>query len=503
MGHGIESFEGASYDTVGRYRQDEINGFSKELIDSLLEAALLQDAGMVLDAMAGDGNLTVALHEFCKQRQMEMPRVIALEFSRVQTEFAEHALAPLGARAIWGDVLSMTERRGGRQIPEGSFDRVLIKSSNHEIPLADQPRMYRSVFRVLRPSGSFVNLGFLFDEDGERDELRSIARVKDTLAGMDGAVRNRHFLTRKEFYELLGEAGFVDIHAVCNFDYRIRSQVVAEQYFKPEVRLAGDLEHQAAQVKAFRLRKKGRILFEGASSVMLCPGEITYARKPSMAETNARIFRQYPMDFLRHIRVHAEMLEKAARQVPEHGSVLDLGCGIGLLTEHLPAATTRYVGLDLSTEFVGAASARYSSRPNLSFRVADLTRDDLGEQVDVVTILNTLNLPGLKAVDLLRKAARALRPGGRIVVSGPTSSQSWNAIEDKILRQLDEDGKLKGNESRFQAMADASRRLLVKEGYYCSLEGMVALLKHLGFRRIVEASNDIYHGASYFVVAER
>src|SRR5262245_13913288 len=112
MGHGIKSFEGASYDTVGRYRQDEINGFSKELIDSLLEAADLQDAGLVLDAMAGDGNLTVRLHDFCKERRIKMPRVIALEFSRVQTEFADHALSPLGARAIWGDVLSMKERRG-------------------------------------------------------------------------------------------------------------------------------------------------------------------------------------------------------------------------------------------------------------------------------------------------------------------------------------------------------------------------------------------------------
>ncbi|RPH45197.1 MAG: class I SAM-dependent methyltransferase, partial [Planctomycetota bacterium] len=340
-------------------------------------------------------------------------------------------------------------------------------------------------------------------EAEERDELRSIARVKDTLAGMDGAARNRYFLTRKEFYELLGAAGFVDIRSVRTFDYRIRSNVVAEQYFKPEVRRSGDLEHQAAQVKAYHLRQKGRILFEGTSSIMLCPGEITFARKPSMAETNARIFREYPMDFLRHVRVHSDMLEKAARQVPEHGSVLDLGCGIGLLTEHLPATTTRYVGLDLSSEFVGVATRRYAPRPNVSFRVADLTKDDLGEQADVVTLLNTLNLPGLRAVDLLRKATRALLPGGRIVVSGPTSIQSWNEIEGKILRQLDEDGKLKGNESKFEAMAEASRRLLVKEGYYCSLEGMVALLKHLGFRRILEASNDLYHGASYFVVAER
>lgn len=501
MGNATGGLDGASYDRVGRYCQDEINGFPKELVDGLLQAARLSEARIVLDAMAGDGNLTVRLYDFCKEQGIDFPKVTALEFSRVQTEFAEHALAPLGAIALWGDVLTMKDRRDGREIPEDSFDRVLIKSSNHEIPLADQSRLYRSVFRVLRPSGTFVNLGFLFEDARERDELRSIARVKDTLAGMDAAARNRHFLTRDELYRFLGEAGFVDIRSALTFDYRIRSQVVAEQYFRPEERLAGDLEHQAAQVKAFALRKKGRILFEGTSSVMLCPGEITVARKPSMAETNSRIFREYPTDFLRHVRVHSEMLERAARQVPEGGSVLDLGCGIGLLTEHLPTPTIRYVGLDVSPEFVDAASRRYGSRSGVAFRVADLTKGDLVEQGDVVALLNVLHLPGLGAVELLRKACRALRPGGRIIVSGPTSSRSWGAIESRVLRQLQDDGKLKGNETQFQALVEANRRHHVEEGYYCSLEGMVALLKHLGFSRILEARNDLYHGASYFVVA--
>ena len=158
MGHGIDSFDGASYDTVGRYRQDEINGFPKELIDALLEAAQLKEAGMVLDAMAGDGNLTVRLHEFCKEHGMEMPKVIALEYSRVQTEFADHALSR-SAPGRSGGRAEMKERQGGPRNPRGLVRPRMIKSSNHEIPLADQPRMYGASSSVLRPSGSFRQPG--------------------------------------------------------------------------------------------------------------------------------------------------------------------------------------------------------------------------------------------------------------------------------------------------------------------------------------------------------
>src|SRR5205085_1655244 len=78
-----------------------------------------------------------------------------------------------------------------------------LKSGNHEIPLHQQLNMYQSIFRVLKPRGLLVNLGFLFDDVAERDQFREIARCKDSLAGMQSAVDNRHFLTRDELYTRL------------------------------------------------------------------------------------------------------------------------------------------------------------------------------------------------------------------------------------------------------------------------------------------------------------
>jgi SAM-dependent methyltransferase len=271
----------AAYDVVGRYKQDEVNGFTPALIDRMLDAAQLAGAESVLDAMAGDGNLTQRLFTYCRARGLPVPRTTVLELSPVQSEFARGAVGPLGASVLCGDVLAMRDSATGYVLPGNVFDRVLIKSASHEIPCSLQPDLYRSVFRVLRPGGIFINVGFLFDDPTERDEAREIARVKDRLAGMEAAVRNRHFLMREEFYGFLRDAGFVSIGAAESIQYNIRSQVVAEHYWPPERRTSADLELQSAEIRALTLRKNGRVRFEGTGSVLLFPGEITTARKPS------------------------------------------------------------------------------------------------------------------------------------------------------------------------------------------------------------------------------
>lgn len=274
--------EDKGFDLVGNYDQDAINGFDPQLINQMLRLLEPEKAESVLDAMAGDGNLSQRLYQYCLTHQIHCPKLFVLEYSQVQTEFARNKLAQANAEVIWGDVLTMTSRSSQIPIPDDSFDRVMIKSSNHEIPRSHQLNLYRNVYRVLKPGGLFINLGMLFDDPQERDELREIARVKDTYANMDDLAKNRHFLTKEEFYEWLTKAGFVNVKCEQTFNYRINSSVVAQQYFAEDQRLQADLEHQAAQVKAHKMRLNGRIQFDRNVSLMLCPGEITTARKPSV-----------------------------------------------------------------------------------------------------------------------------------------------------------------------------------------------------------------------------
>lgn len=269
-----------AYDKVGAYDQDAVNGFSEQILDAMLDIVNPGYASHILDAMAGNGNLTLRLYDYCERRGIFPPEVMVLELSRAQCEFAKTQLAEAPAKVVWGDILTMEDLESDKPLPKDFFDKVMIKSGNHEIPLSQQLDLYKSIFSVLKTGGLFINLGFLFDDVEERDQFREIARCKDSLAGMHSAVKNRHFLTREELYAGLRQAGFVDIRCGMHVQYTISSLVVTHAYF-PEYKWEYvHAEFQAQQAKAMHLRRKGRIHFQGESSTMIIPGEITVARRP-------------------------------------------------------------------------------------------------------------------------------------------------------------------------------------------------------------------------------
>jgi len=125
----------------------------------------------------------------------------------------------------------------------------------------------------------FINLGFLFDDIEERNQFQELTRFKDSLAGLQSAVHNRHFLTRDELYTRLQQAGFVDVRCGRHVSYTIRTLVGIQAYFPQHEWEHAYAEMQAQQAKAMILRRAGRISFHGDSSVMICPGEITVARR--------------------------------------------------------------------------------------------------------------------------------------------------------------------------------------------------------------------------------
>ncbi len=271
----------AAYDEVGEYEQDKINGLDNDLLDKFISLANIKGDELILDAMAGNGNLTQRIFNYCQKKEISLPTVKTLEYSKVQSEYAQQVLKEYPVDVIWGDILSMTDLSTNDEIADELFDIVFIKSANHEIPLAQQEIMYKNIYRVLKPGGVFINLGFLFECPTERDEFREIARTKDRLASMMEACENRHFLTQNEFYNNLRNVGFKTISTHEKFHYQIRSSEVARQYGKDGEVDAFNIEHQRAQISAFNMRKNGRICFEGSDSLMSCPGELTMASKPN------------------------------------------------------------------------------------------------------------------------------------------------------------------------------------------------------------------------------
>lgn len=211
-----------------------------------------------------------------------------------------------------------------------------------------------------------------------------------------------------------------------------------------------------------------------------------------MLGTLTAFFVEIPLD-----DSHAELFREAARYVPPAASVLDAGCGLGLLLDVLPGDVAPYLGLDGSAALIEACRRRHRGRAGAKFQRADLMTADLGtERYDAVALLNTLDAPDFDAVELLRKSRSALRSGGLLLVASPSSPARFAKIQAQALCRLED-------ETARTALLEENRRRLVGDGSVWSLEGMLALLGHLGFGRVRGATNGLYAGAAYLVAVGR
>lgn len=278
----VQSFDNSESETVFSKTEayDTINGFSPDALNCLIDLLDPTPNSKILDAMAGDGNLTCRLYNHCKREDIDLPEVTLLDTSKVQCEIAKAQLAHTPAKVICRDVLTLQSRDGSESISKDFFDKVMLKSATHEIPLENQIELYRNLLNALKPGGMLISLGFVFDDKKERNEYRDIARVKDTLAGFEHVTHYHHFLTREEFYSSLQDAGFTEIQCMMHVPYTIKLALILQQYFPKEKWDHVSAELQMQQARSMMLRRRGRILFHGDTSTMILPGEITIARRP-------------------------------------------------------------------------------------------------------------------------------------------------------------------------------------------------------------------------------
>jgi SAM-dependent methyltransferase len=97
------------------------------------------------------------------------------------------------------------------------------------------------------------------------------------------------------------------------------------------------------------------------------------------------------------------------------GPVLDVGCGPGIVTEHLTGLGLDASGIDLSPRMIEHARREY---PHLRFSVASATELDLapGSLGGVLGWWSLFNLPRSALPGVLRTFAGALVPGGQALI---------------------------------------------------------------------------------------
>jgi 2-polyprenyl-3-methyl-5-hydroxy-6-metoxy-1,4-benzoquinol methylase len=115
--------------------------------------------------------------------------------------------------------------------------------------------------------------------------------------------------------------------------------------------------------------------------------------------------------------------------------ILELGAGIGNMTQHLSRGRVTYMATDLDEEHLGRLRVRFRGRPNLSSGKVDLTLpEDFGAlrgKFDTVVCLNVVEhvKDDLLALTNIRSA---LQPGGRAIVLVPQDQSIYGTLDEVL-----------------------------------------------------------------------
>lgn len=115
--------------------------------------------------------------------------------------------------------------------------------------------------------------------------------------------------------------------------------------------------------------------------------------------------------------------------------VLELGAGIGNLTEQLVCGRMRYIASDIDHAHLQYFRQRFAGMPNIEVRFCDLEQtphfEPLDGQMDTVVCLNVVEHV---ANDLcaLSNICRVLRPGGRALILVPQGQEIYGTLDEAL-----------------------------------------------------------------------
>jgi len=114
------------------------------------------------------------------------------------------------------------------------------------------------------------------------------------------------------------------------------------------------------------------------------------------------------------------------RFVAPGAAVLEVGCGVGILSKHLKHRASKLLSVDISDTNIKVASA-YAGGGGADFRVMDVLSGEIDGTFDAVVLPDVIeHIPAANHDVLLRKLEACLRPGGVMILTFPSPEyQHW------------------------------------------------------------------------------
>src|SRR3990167_3785971 len=168
------------------------------------------------------------------------------------------------------------------------------------------------------------------------------------------------------------------------------------------------------------------------------------------------------------------------------GSLLDLGCGQGVLARHIPKETD-YWGIDESKELIASAK-KLTHRDRTEFLVGDVAKEIPLEKKDFDFACFILSLQNMEAPDLAIQTARKhLKKGGKllIVLNHPffriPRQSSWGEDAPKKLRYRRIDSYMSAQKIPIQTNPGRGAKSSTTFTYHRPISAYTSFLVKAGF----------------------
>ena len=131
--------------------------------------------------------------------------------------------------------------------------------------------------------------------------------------------------------------------------------------------------------------------------------------------------------------------EEIERHVPKEGTIIDIGCGYGLLANFLVLRSSKrdVTGIDLSVGRITVAQKTTDNRKKIQFELMDALDLPLGKYGTVIMSDFLHHIDGEAQEELLARCYQKLPPGGLLIIEEVDNRPLWKywfaIMSDKIL----------------------------------------------------------------------